>query len=103
MNISLACSDVTSPYTKETAIQSPSPSSLFVLIDTHEQSIWDATFGIFSADSSSANLWLDLPADRHNQGVNLSLADGHVEHWKWNAPKQFIAHSQPAASVVSHK
>ena len=29
--------------------------------------------------------WDDLPGDRHNNGCNLSFADGHVEHWncKW--------------------
>lgn len=30
-----------------------------------------------------------MPANRHNQGANLSFADGHVEPWKWRAPKVF--------------
>jgi prepilin-type processing-associated H-X9-DG protein len=33
--------------------------------------------------------WLDLPAGRHNQGCNLSFADGHVERWRWTVPKVF--------------
>ena len=33
--------------------------------------------------------WWDLPADRHMRGCNLGFADGHVEHWRWAAPKQF--------------
>ncbi len=30
--------------------------------------------------------WWDMPSNRHNQGANLSFADGHVAHWKWAAP-----------------
>ena len=27
--------------------------------------------------------WWDQPGLRHNEGVTLSFADGHSEHWKW--------------------
>ncbi|MCX5638102.1 MAG: hypothetical protein NTX52_10490, partial [Planctomycetota bacterium] len=27
--------------------------------------------------------WWDPPSVRHNDGANLSFADGHTEHWKW--------------------
>jgi prepilin-type processing-associated H-X9-DG protein len=37
-----------------------------------------------------------LPADRHQQGANLALADGHVEHWRWQARKVFTARWVPA-------
>ncbi len=90
MNISLNCSDAIGSCLKFTAILAPPPGRLFVLMDTHEQDIWDSTFGIFSTDSAYAGYWLDLPADRHQQGANLSFADGHTEHWRWQAPKQFI-------------
>ncbi|HEY1490680.1 MAG TPA: H-X9-DG-CTERM domain-containing protein, partial [Verrucomicrobiae bacterium] len=43
------------------------------------------------------NIWWDMPANRHNQGANLSFADGHVEHWKWQAPKIFYDWTQPVA------
>jgi prepilin-type N-terminal cleavage/methylation domain-containing protein/prepilin-type processing-associated H-X9-DG protein len=72
-----------------TDITQPKPDAFFVLIDTQEDDIYDATFGIFSSDTYWNDYWLDLPADRHMQGANLSFADGHVEHWKWNAPKIF--------------
>ena len=60
------------------------------MIDTQEQDIWDSNFGIFSSDSVYSGYWLDLPADRHQQGVNLTFADGHAEHWRWQAPKIFV-------------
>jgi prepilin-type processing-associated H-X9-DG protein/prepilin-type N-terminal cleavage/methylation domain-containing protein len=96
MNISLNCDDAAGAFRKLGQITEPPPSSLFVLIDTHELDIWDGTFGIFSSDSAYANDWLDLPADRHNQGANLALADGHVEHWRWKAAKVFTTRWEPA-------
>lgn len=90
MNISLYCDDGTNSFRKLPDIVAPPPGRLFVLVDTHEQDIWDSTFGIFSTGSAYASYWLDLPADRHQQGANLSFADGHAEHWRWNAPKQFV-------------
>jgi prepilin-type N-terminal cleavage/methylation domain-containing protein/prepilin-type processing-associated H-X9-DG protein len=96
MNISLNCSDAVGSYRKDTQINSPPPSGLFVLIDTQEQDIWDATFGIFSSDSVYAGDWLDLPSYRHQQGANLAMADGHVEHWRWLAPKIFTTRWEPA-------
>jgi len=90
MNISLYCDDAIGSFRKLTEILAPPPARLFVLIDTHEQDIWDSTFGIFSTDSAYSAYWLDLPADRHQRGANLSFADGHTEHWRWQAPKQFV-------------
>ena len=98
MDISLNCDDAGSTYHKFTEILTPSPAGLFVFIDTQEFDIWDATFGIFSPDSEWAGYWLDLAADRHNRGANLSFADGHVEHWRWLAPKIFQGVWWPAAS-----
>jgi prepilin-type N-terminal cleavage/methylation domain-containing protein/prepilin-type processing-associated H-X9-DG protein len=97
MNISLHCDDAAGSCRKLTEIIAPPPAQLFVLIDTHEEDIWDSTFGIFSTDSANySTYWLDLPADRHQQGANLSFADGHTEHWRWKAPKQFVTRWQSA-------
>lgn len=98
MSIGINCPDASNSFQKFTQIDRPTPSNLFVLIDTHEQDIWDGTFGIFSSDNWWADYWLDLPADRHRQGANLSFADGHVEHWRWEAPKIFEAPWWPAYS-----
>jgi prepilin-type N-terminal cleavage/methylation domain-containing protein/prepilin-type processing-associated H-X9-DG protein len=65
----------------------PIPAVLFVFIDTDENDIWDSTFGVMPMDSYWDDYWLDIPADRHQQGCNLTFADGHAEHWKWRAPK----------------
>lgn len=98
MEISLSCPDAASTYYKFTGIIQPPPSNLFVFIDTQEEDIWDATFGIFSPDSPWAGYWLDLAADRHSRGANLSFADGHVEHWHWQAAKIFEGVYWPASS-----
>jgi prepilin-type N-terminal cleavage/methylation domain-containing protein/prepilin-type processing-associated H-X9-DG protein len=64
------------------------PEELFVFIDTHEDDIWDSTFGVISeTDLFWSDYWLDIPANRHGQGGNISFADGHVEHWRWRARK----------------
>ncbi|HKI68269.1 MAG TPA: type II secretion system protein, partial [Verrucomicrobiae bacterium] len=55
------------------------PTALFVFIDTNEHDIWDSTFGVISLGSPWQDYWLDVPADRHQQGADLSFADGHVE------------------------
>jgi prepilin-type N-terminal cleavage/methylation domain-containing protein/prepilin-type processing-associated H-X9-DG protein len=80
-------------YAKYAAITNPSPSGLFVFIDENEGTLEDAQFGFPSPNPSwppnSGMWWLewwDMPSNRHNQGANLSFADGHVEHWKWKVP-----------------
>jgi hypothetical protein len=73
MNISLNCNDARTTYRKFSEIVNPPPGNLFVFIDTQEDDIWDATFGIFPPDSDWSDYWLDLAADRHNQGATLLL------------------------------
>ena len=90
---------VTNSYMKFTTIIQPPPSGIFVMIDEQEDAIQDETFGYWSPDGPWADYWLDLPADRHSQGANLSFADGHVEHWKWQAPKIFYDNAEPAYSA----
>lgn len=92
MSIGTGCcwnpqSPVTGSYLRLNDVTGISPSQCFMLIDTQEQDIWDCTFGIESLDSFWSDWWIDLPADRHSQGANVSFVDGHVEHWKWLAPK----------------
>jgi prepilin-type N-terminal cleavage/methylation domain-containing protein/prepilin-type processing-associated H-X9-DG protein len=65
------------------------PTGIFAFIDVHEDGILDALFGIPPANSAWDGYWFDLPANRHNQAASLSFIDGHVERWKWVAPKIF--------------
>lgn len=56
----------------------PGPSSTWVYLDEHPDSINDA--GYFSP---RVNSWIDLPASYHNNAAGLSFADGHSEIHKW--------------------
>ncbi len=76
-------------WKKFTQIRHPIPSQLFVFIDENEGTIYDGQFGNPGNPPiawSTPDQWWDMPSNRHNQGANLSFADGHVEHWKWQAP-----------------
>ena len=76
-------------WQKLTQIRHPIPTELFVFIDENENTIFDGQFGNVGNPPLpfySPNQWWDMPANRHNQGANLSFADGHVEHWKWKVP-----------------
>ena len=87
-------------WAKQTQVVQPPPSNLFVLIDESADTIEDAEFGNPPAGSPYfyQDVWWDMPSDRHGQGANLSFADGHVEHWKWAAPKTFYDWIQPVSS-----
>jgi prepilin-type processing-associated H-X9-DG protein/prepilin-type N-terminal cleavage/methylation domain-containing protein len=88
-------------WEKFTQVRLPTPSDLFVFIDENEDTIEDAEFGNPPVGSPyyEQNIWWDMPANRHNQGANLSFADGHVEHWKWKVPKIFYDWGQPVPSA----
>lgn len=69
----------------------PSPDKIFVFIEEHEASAWNGAFAVIPSKGMALNSdnWLSAPSDRHNQGCNLSFADGHVEYWRWYAPKTY--------------
>jgi prepilin-type processing-associated H-X9-DG protein len=76
------------------------PTSLFIFIDTHEIAIWDSTFGVIPQTSPWwSDYWLDVPADRHQQGANLTFADGHAERWRWQAKKNGYGLGAPTFTV----
>jgi len=75
-------------FEKLTSIIRPTPTSLFVFIDVHEDAIYDALFGTPDMENwGDRRTWWDIPANRHGQGCNFSFADGHVERWRWQVPK----------------
>jgi prepilin-type processing-associated H-X9-DG protein len=106
MNGTLACRTTwwTPVFLKYSEMLEPAPSKVFVLIEVHEDGIFDAHFGISSTiDPFYLNNWGDLPEDRHNRGANLTFADGHVEYWKWRAPKRFVNWGQPVADEADRQ
>ena len=76
------------PFNKRRYSQlvNPGPCRTWVFIDEHPVTIDDGVFGIgnwYYAPTSPGRWWGDFPGDRHNNGANLSFADGHVEHYRW--------------------
>lgn len=79
----------------------PGKESTFVFIEEHKESIWTPGFMVFPKDnpiSISSQTWASTPSDRHNQGCNLSFADGHVEYWRWYSPKDRKSTTKMAGS-----
>jgi prepilin-type processing-associated H-X9-DG protein/prepilin-type N-terminal cleavage/methylation domain-containing protein len=68
---------------------SPGPSRTHVFMDEHENTIDDGAvaFGPGWGDNKGRSayqpFWDNYPADRHNNGCNISFADGHVKYWRW--------------------
>ena len=84
-------------WKKYTQIRHPTPSDLFVFIDENEDTIFDGQFGNPCNPPlpyTAPNEWWDMPANRHNRGANLTFADGHVEHWKWQSAMIFTGFPQ---------
>jgi len=75
---------VFSVVTKLGDLTSPGPSSVFVLIDEHENSINDSHFFPFdNLRTFNNNPWLDAPSGRHGNAAGFNFADGHGEIHKW--------------------
>ena len=69
---------------KTSDIGNPGPSSVFVLLDEHENSINDSHFVPFGNLKSYGNQdWLDVPSGRHGNATGMSFVDGHAEIHKW--------------------
>ncbi|MEO8427401.1 MAG: prepilin-type N-terminal cleavage/methylation domain-containing protein [Verrucomicrobiota bacterium] len=90
---------------KSSRIVNPGPSGLFVFIDEHAVSIDDGIFGIPSPwaapEARSTEWWVAFPSERHNLGDNISFADGHVKHWRWQGHRTSKSYSGWQTPVVS--
>ena len=73
-------------FSKFSLVTNPVPARLFVFIDENEGTLEDDQFG-YPAPNFYSGYWYDMPSNRHNQGGDLSFADGHVEYWHWKAPE----------------
>jgi prepilin-type processing-associated H-X9-DG protein len=56
-----------------------------VFVDTHEDWLEYCNFRLNR--DINLQLWLDLPASRHNRSGTFSLHDGHVERRRWIDPR----------------
>ena len=62
-------------------IKVPSPTKAFVFVDEHPWSMdGDGYFHVWLPGDWR---WGSFPDACHQNGANLSFADGHAEHWKW--------------------
>ncbi len=63
-------------------------SRTWVFIDEHPVSLEDGVFLISGLPANSlttgkGHWWASFPGTQHRKGANLSFADGHVEHRRW--------------------
>jgi prepilin-type N-terminal cleavage/methylation domain-containing protein/prepilin-type processing-associated H-X9-DG protein len=61
----------------------PAPTQTLVFLDESPSTINDGYFAL----NVLGDTWNDIPAIWHSRGDNLSFADGHVEHWRWQDPR----------------
>ena len=66
-------------YRKQSDMNNPRPSDLWVFVDEHPDSINDGWLIISWAMGSS---WSDLPASYHNGACGFGFADGHAKWYK---------------------
>lgn len=64
---------------KTTEIITPGPAARLVFVD--EGCVTPDSYAVHYVGAS----WWDPPRVRHGQGTNVSCADGHSEHWTWEA------------------
>jgi prepilin-type N-terminal cleavage/methylation domain-containing protein/prepilin-type processing-associated H-X9-DG protein len=74
---------------KYSSLVDPGPSRTWVFIDEHAETIDDGIFAI----GLGGDFWGSYPGDRHNNGANLSFADGHAESHHWHAHRKTIVYT----------
>ena len=74
-------------FRKQSNIQDPGPAKTFVFMDNHPGNTAGGSFNVSQPGSPTALNWGHFPGARHQNGANLSFADGHVEHWRWKEAK----------------
>jgi prepilin-type N-terminal cleavage/methylation domain-containing protein/prepilin-type processing-associated H-X9-DG protein len=74
-------------FRKYSNIHDPGPAKAFVFIDNHPGNTAGGSFSVSQPGSPDGWQWYAFPGARHQNGANLSFADGHVEHWRWKETK----------------
>jgi prepilin-type N-terminal cleavage/methylation domain-containing protein/prepilin-type processing-associated H-X9-DG protein len=92
---------------KLSQLMDPPPVGSWIFIDEHALSIDDGIFVIGSpwfapgAHPPDHDFWVSFPADRHQDGANLSFADGHVLHHRWNFHRNISSYAFVQTSTVN--
>ncbi|HEX3053714.1 MAG TPA: H-X9-DG-CTERM domain-containing protein [Aggregatilineaceae bacterium] len=73
-------------FRKHSAMHDPGPSTAFVFIDNHRDTMADGLFALSQPFTPYQWSWAHFPDARHQNGANLSFADGRVEYWRWLEP-----------------
>jgi prepilin-type N-terminal cleavage/methylation domain-containing protein/prepilin-type processing-associated H-X9-DG protein len=68
-------------FLRSTSLTRPGPSSTWLLVDEHPDSIND---GWLIPDVTDATRFVDLPASYHNGACGFAFCDGHSEIHKWH-------------------
>jgi prepilin-type N-terminal cleavage/methylation domain-containing protein/prepilin-type processing-associated H-X9-DG protein len=77
----------TNGFLKISSINNPGPSLAVVFLQEAGNSIDNNVIGIFNQTAAAANkVFWNLPSSIHNNGCNLTFADGHAEYHKWHGP-----------------
>jgi prepilin-type processing-associated H-X9-DG protein len=84
---------------KVSDIVDPPPPLAWVFIDAHETSIGAGLFYI--GRNPPGPSWLDFPGDRHNNGANLSFADGHVDPHRWRFHRKIESYVPGSHYIVN--
>jgi prepilin-type N-terminal cleavage/methylation domain-containing protein/prepilin-type processing-associated H-X9-DG protein len=66
-------------YGKFSAVRTPSPSTVWVLVDENATGLNDAAFAFEMLEPG----WLDAPGSYHNGGCGFAFVDGHSEIHRW--------------------
>ena len=74
-------------FRKQSSNQNPGPAKAFVFIDSHPKWTSGGSFTVTQPGSPDQWHWSHFPGARHQNGANLSFADGHVEYWRWKETK----------------
>ena len=82
-------------FLKTPAITAPVPSTAWVFLDEHPDSINDCLFSVLMTGTT----WTDVPASYHNRACGFSFADGHAEikRWRDSNTVQPVLHINPSA------
>ena len=76
---------------KYSTIKDPKPSKAIVFMDEDDlqnnpgNGINDGNIGLRAYPILE---WGDSPGRRHDNGVTVSMVDGHVEYWKWKSSRK---------------